>query len=307
MKKFFGLKMTLAALAVVSLASCYDSESGDVIMPYNPGITWPDPVYVVQGTVYDWDNGDVLEGVNVGGVIDATTTDANGQYLVKLSSPVNGDVVFSKEGYFKSYRPVKMVTLSAGDGNVVYNVGTDMIAENSAAFARAIIFKDVTTDDGTAKTLDAAGVAAIEAYCGENIMTNNTDIARPYDLPAFLCPEQPYGVIAVESKSLEEDGQAAFIKWAQQLYGNDPFEGYGVYNKWRTYPVTIPAMFKVTSIVITPIVESKTIVFPFNEGDYEQAVEVIDSYKVEVKGVALDHTHGHAHGGASNAGGGSGE
>lgn len=307
MKKFFGLKMTLAALAVVSLASCYDSESGDVIMPYNPGITWPDPVYVVQGTVYDWDNSDVLEGVNVGGVIDATTTDANGQYLVKLSSPANGDVVFSKEGYFKSYRPVKMVTLSAGDGNVVYNVGTTMIAETSAGFAGAIIEKNEGSADGTTKTVDAAGVAAIEAYWGENIMTNNTDIARTYDLPASLFPEQPYGVIAVEAKSLEEDGKAAFFKWAQQSYGNDPFEGFGVYKKWRTYPVTIPSMFKVTSIEITPIVEQKTIIFPFNEGDYEQAVEVIENYKAEVKGVALDHTHGHAHGGASNAGGGSGE
>lgn len=307
MKKFFGLKMTLAALAVVSFASCYDSESGDVIIPNATTVDWPAPVYIVNGEVTNLQDGTLMEGVKVGGVI-ASETDANGAFSVTLSSPVSGDVEFTKTGFFKTLRTLNIAALTAGQGNAVYNVNASMIStDNTWRIVDVLREKDVTEEPWTAKakTATADDLAAIEAMYDVEF-TNNSDAVKSYPIPAWTLPDQPYGVVAAAAKT-DEEGQAIFFRWVKQTYDNDPYDDFGVYRD--DYLVTIPAQYQVTSITITPIKVSKTLVFPLEDGDFEQPVEEVTTYVVKVDGKSLahDHGHGHGHGTETNAGGGSGE
>lgn len=306
MKKFFGLKMTLAALAVVSFASCYDSEGGDVIIPNQTSVVFPAPVYVVNGTVTNWNNGTVMSGVKVGGVITPEqTTDANGQFSVKLTSPVKGNVEFTYEGYFKSLRSLDVVAMTTG--SAVYTVDAVMLpTDNVWGIRQALREKDVTSEavEAEAKEATAAQMAAIEDIYGE-IFTNDSEVAKTYDVPAAFFAAQKYGMLVTTSKSFEEDGKAALYKLGMSMYGVDPFGGkWGEYT--GTYVVNVPASSIVTGIKITPIKVNKTIVIPFEDGDYEQAVEVIDTYKAEVTAKSIAHDHGHGHGNGNGAGGGEG-
>jgi hypothetical protein len=307
MKKFFGLKMTLAALAVMSFASCYDSEGGDVIIPNQTSVVWPDPVYVVNGVVTDW-NGTFMAGVEVTGLALGQTTDTNGFYSAQLSSPFKGEVNFTKTGYFKTVRSLKMATLETG--TAVYNLDATMYPLDGGL--RMAIREEVADqEEGATKTTTAAQLAAIEADWGENIMTNNTDQAKKYTVDASYFPPQPYGVVAVASKT-EEEGQALFYEWVTNTFGNDPWKDFRTYGeRWSDeYTFTVPAMFKVTGIKVTPLHVFEDVIIPLEDGDYVQPVEKITDYVVEVEGVALDHDHIHAHGhadGSNGSGGGSGE
>jgi hypothetical protein len=307
MKKFFGLKMTLAALAVVSFASCYDSESGDVIIPNATTIDWPAPQYVVNGVVTDWQTGKVVEGVNVGGVISASTTDANGAYSVTLSSPANGDVEFTKAGYYKTTRTLSMVSMKTG--TAVYNLDAVIADLDNPQGALKEVGVTATPDEAKAVVETADDLAAATGID----FVNATDNQQVYDFWAWaLSKPLPYGLKAVAAKSLEEDGEVAFLKWFNNTNyykrgQKTPYDEYTEYTGRLT--VIIPAQFKVTKINVTPIKVEKTLIFPLEEGDYEQPVEVYEDYQVTVDGVSLkhDHGHGHGHGTDTNAGGGSGE
>ena len=306
MKKFFGLKMTLAALAVVSFASCYDSEGGDVIIPNQTSVVWPDPVYVVVGHVTDT-NGAGLSEVEVTGLLLGQKTDLNGDYTASLNSPYNNDVNFTKEGYFRTTRTLKMAEMKTG--SAVYNLDATMYTLDEVT--GALKEKDVTMtpdeDEAVKATADA-----LAAETGINF-TNLTDNQKVYsfwasDLYDAGADPLPYGVKAVAAKSLEEDGQVAFLKWFNSTnfrwYQESPYDDYGIFDGRLT--VVIPAMFKVTEIKVIPVLTEKTLVFPLEEDDFLQPVEVYESYQVKVDGVALTHDHGHAHGNGNGTGGGSG-
>lgn len=301
MKKFFGLKMTLAALAVVSFASCYDSEGGDVIIPNSTTIDWPAPVYVVNGTVTNFDNGAVMSGVNITGLMVGHTTDANGDFSATLTAPFNGEVVFTKDGFFKTTRTLKMATLKTG--NAVYNMNVQMVSLDSPNVESALKESDVTIEEWPAEAIasTAADLAAIEELYDFSF-TNTSDKPKALTFGASMLTEElPYGVVAAPAKT-DEEGLELFIKWVSMSYGNDPFEGYGVYSGLLT--VTVPALYQVTKIIATPVKVSKTLIFPLSDGDFEQPVEMVENYNVTVEGVDLSHDHGHGHGTDTNAGGG---
>ena len=301
MKKFFGLKMTLAALAVVSFASCYDSEGGDVIIPNSTTVDWPAPVYVVNGTVTNFDNGAVMSGVNITGLMVGHTTDANGDFSATLTAPFNGEVVFTKDGFFKTTRTLKMATLKTG--NAVYNMNVQMVSLDSPNVESALKESDVTIEEwpGEAIASTAADLAAIEELYDFSF-TNTSDKPKALTFSASMLTEElPYGVVAAPAKT-DEEGLELFIKWVSMSYGNDPFEGYGVYSGLLT--VTVPALYQVTKIIATPVKVSKTLIFPLSDGDFEQPVEMVENYNVTVEGVDLSHDHGHGHGTDTNAGGG---
>jgi len=306
MKKFFGLKMTLAALAVVSFASCYDSESGDVIIPNATTVDWPAPVYVVNGHVAST-NGAAVADVAVSGL--NKTTDINGDYSATLSSPFVGDVNFTKDGYLRTTRALSMATMTTG--TAVYNLDAVMFTPDE--IAGALKEKDVVSVPIDADAVNATA-DNLAAQTGIDF-TNDTDNPKVYDFFASDLYDAgaetlPYGLRAVTSKSLEEDGEALFLNWFNNTsyYWNgqeSPYSDYVTYMGRLT--VVIPAQFKVTKIIATPIKVSKTLVFPLEEGDFEKTVEIYESYQVTVKGESLAHDHGHGHGTETNAGGGSGE
>ena len=299
MKKFFGLKMTLAALAVVSFASCYDSEGGDVIIPQQTTIDWPAPVYTVMGHVTDR-AGSALSDVEISGLLLGQKTDLNGDFSANLTAPFNGDVNFTKEGYYRTTRALKMPTLKTGAA--VFNLDATMYTLDDPQGALKEKEVVITEDEAKSVTETAADIAAATGID----FTNETDNAVIYSIRANVLSEKlPYGVKAVAAKSdLDEKGELAFLTWFKQSkysrYQESPFGDYGKYDGRLT--IAIPANFKVTSIKFIPVLTEKTLIFPLEEGDYEQPVAIYDSYVSEVKGVSLDH--GHDHGDNPNAGGG---
>ena len=300
MKKFFGLKMTLAALAVVSFASCYDSEGGDVIIPQQTSVVWPKPVYVVNGTVTNFDTGAVMSDVNIAGLMVGHKTDANGYFSATLSAPFDGKVEFTKDGFFKTTRTLKMATLETG--NAVYNLNDAMVSLNSPNLAAALGEKEVTVEEWKAEAETKTAAALVEAGYGK-YMTNTSDEEVAFSFYASeLDLDLPYGVIAAPEKA---SGKELFVQWVKNVYGNDPFEGYGKY--WGLLSVTVPAQFQVSKITVTPTRVFKTLVFPLDEGDFEQAVEMVEEYTVTVDGIPLDHDHGHTHTHSNNPNAGGGE
>lgn len=304
MKKFFGLKMTLAALAVVSFASCYDSEGGDVIIPQQTTIDWPAAVYTVMGHVTDR-AGSALSDVEITGLLVGQKTDLNGDFSANLTAPFNGDVNFTKEGYYRTTRSLKMPTLKTGAA--VFNLDATMYTLDDPQGALKEKEVVITEDEAKAVTETAADVAAKTGID----FTNETDNPVIYSIRANVLSEKlAYGVKAVAAKSdLDEMGQLAFLTWFKttdfSYYQESPYSEYADYrDTWRTLTFAIPANFKVTSIKFIPLLTEKTLIFPLEEGDYEQPVEIYDSYVSEVKGVPLDHEHGH--GDNPNAGGGEG-
>lgn len=306
MKKFFGLKMTLAALAVVSFASCYDSEGGDVIIPNQTTVDWPAPVYVVVGHVTD-SNGAGLSEVNIYNLNVGQMTDLNGDYTVKMDSPFNGEVDFTKEGYFRTTRTLKMAAMKTG--SAVYNLDATMWTLDEVT--GALKEKNVVMIPDETEAVDATA-DALAAETGINF-TNTTDNAAVYDFWADALYDAgadplPYGVKAVTNKSLQEEGQVAFLKWFNSTnfrwYQESPYGDYGKFDGRLT--VVIPAMFKVTKIIAIPVLTEKTLVFPLDEGDYEVPVEIYESYQVTVEGESISHDHGHGHGNGNGAGGGEG-
>lgn len=305
MKKFFGLKMTLAALAVVSFASCYDSEGGDVIIPQQTTIDWPAPVYTVMGHVTDR-FGSALSDVEITGLATGMKTDLNGDFSANLTAPFNGDVNFTKEGYYRATRSLKMPTLKTGAA--VFNLDATMYTLDDPQGALKEKEVVITEDEAKSVTETAADIAA--ATTGINF-TNETDNAVIYSIRANVLSEKlPYGVKAVAAKSdLDEKGQLAFLTWFNQtnfsIYQESPYSEYADYrDTYRTLTFAIPARYKVTSIKFIPLLTEKTLIFPLEEGDYEQPVEIYESYVSQVEGVSLDHEHGH--GDNPNAGGGEG-
>lgn len=303
MKKFFGLKMTLAALAVVSFASCYDSEGGDVIIPQQTSVEWPAPVYTVMGHVTATD-GSAVSDVDITGLLLGQKTDLNGDYSANLTSPFNGEVNFTKDGYFRTTRTLKMPTLKTGAA--VFNLDATMYTLDEPE--GAVKENEVTVAEMIAEavTVPAADVAAKTGID----FTNETGNAVIQNFWAVdLSEDLPYGVKAVTAKAdIDEEGEIAFLKWFNEspyhFNQESPFGDYGVYTGRLT--VVIPAFSKVLKLKVTPWKTSKTLIFPLVEGDYEQPVEIYDTYTVEVEAIPLDHDHGHGHGNNTNAGGGAG-
>jgi hypothetical protein len=187
-------------------------------------------------------------------------------------------------------------------GTAVFNLDAVMYKLDDPA--GAVQYADEVTEEDEAKAVD-------QAVALDPDFTNETDHATiayvdVSTLPKFL----PYGVKAVAAKSLEEDGEVAFLTWFNQTqfawYQESPYSEYADYRKtYRSLPLTIPANYKVTKIKVTPWKTETTLVFPLEEGDYAQAVEIYDTYTVEIEeGTPLDHDHDHSHG--NNGGGGAG-
>jgi len=308
MKKFFGLKMTLAALAVVSFASCSDSDSGDVIIPNSQSVELPDPVYVVSGTVTDFETAGTVKSVSVkGGGLDETT-DANGFFEKVFTSPVTTatDVDFTLDGYFKTTRTLKMAALEKGQGNASYIFNVAMVPTTSdAGLIAGTKVEDIEGEEKEPVPAEAEMVSIDDPLTLLALGLTADDLVNDADSPVDVVFDAtalglPYGVIAAASK---DDGKDLFIKWAMAAYHNDPFDGYGIYE--GLLRITIPAKTMVTKFSVTPWRIKKNVVFALSDGDYEQAVELIEEYVTKIEASeSTEHDHGHGHGNGNNAGGG---
>ena len=213
-----------------------------------------------------------------------------------------GGISFDKHG--QSHLIVAEFLRSGGYVLCKRLVSNNATLANVTVHARVVVVDDINyvyiyaTSEANCYTRKDAEDAGYGKY-----MTNNSDEEVSFSFYASeLGYDLPYGVVASAAKAT---GQELFVQWVKSVYGNDPYEGFGKY--WGMLTATVPAKFAVSKISVTPIKVSKTVVFPLEDGDFEQAVDMVETYIVKVDGTSLAHDHGHGHGTETNAGGGSGE
>jgi len=236
MKKFFGLKMTLAALAVVSFASCYDSESGDVVIPNSTTIELPAPLYVVNGSISNLETGAAVQEVTISGAV--STSASNGYFEVSSSSPFSGDVTFEADGFYDASRSIAQSTLQNGQGTLVSSLN---VAMSPVGYIPNGVDEDVVTP-GTpvvaeAETLTTAQVAELISEVAEFTNDGDEPIEAEFS-PSDLGIELPYGAVVAAAKS-EESMKQLFIDYVGRTWGNDPYDDYIVCTK--KLKVVVPA------------------------------------------------------------------
>lgn len=287
--KFFGLnaKLALAVLAVGTMfTSCYDSENGDVVKPYEP----TDAVYYVAGTVTDVETGAALNAeVTVNGVA-ATITDGN--YSAK--GQVGENTVSVKMAGYNNDQPVErkvnIEAVAAGQSyTAVVNVA---LAKNVAPELDVDVeVVNVTSEEGLRFT--SAEYPGLDLI-GED---DGAKIARTFDVE--------YGFTAPDLTGVSEDLTA----WIEQYLGAH----IGQYGEARLMPFEY-----VIDLAPWTALVAVNLTYDVNELHYTftTADETVD---VKVKGVtgfgfsiettpnhnySYSHGHGHGHGDNINAGGG---
>jgi hypothetical protein len=295
MKKFFGLKMTLAALAIVSFASCSDSDSGDVIIPNSQSVELPDPLYVVNGSVTNLENGASVADVTISGAV--TTTAENGYFEVSASSPFKGDITFEADGFYDATRTISQSTLSKGQGTLVSNVSVAMSPVGYIPGGVVEYPEDKYPLPEDAEELTNAEVAELISAVPE--FTNDTDepVVAEFSPYEDLGMSIDYGCVVVEPKV---DLEQLFKDYVERTWGNDPYVGYGIFKK--TMKITVPAHAVLSGLVITPILKESSLSFETEGEKFETAVNIKDEYQISPVFDSLDHDHGH--GDDNNAGGG---
>lgn len=302
--KFFGLKMAVAVLAVgATFTSCYDSNQGDIYIPDEVVIPeFPDPVYVVNGTVTNFQSGAAVKGAELSGAITATATD--GFFEVKSSTPINGEVTFKATGFYDATRTVAQSTLAKGQGTLVSNLSVAMSPEGYIPGGIQVV--DETAAAPAAAKAKEATATALAAFAGfENLTGEDKEVefSPKDDLGLSLDFGAVVPATAVDAKTL-------FTDYVKSVWGNDPYKGYGVYA--GKLKVKVPAHARIKTLTITPLQKNLTIKFtdPETNSPFSQKVEVIEEYNYSCVYAVLDHVHGHEHGhshGEGNAGGGIGE
>lgn len=304
--KFFGLKMAVAVLAVgATFTSCYDSNQGDIYIPDEVVIPeFPDPVYVVNGTVTNFQSGAAIKGAEITGAFTATATD--GFFEVKGTTPFNGDVTVSATGFYPATRTVAQSTLAKGQGTLVSNLNVTLSPEGYVPGVEVVTPTPSAADPALAPAQEATA-ASVASFAG---FENLTDAPKQitFSPKSDLGMKLAYGAIvpavAVDSKTLFSD----FVK---STWGNDPFKGFIDYEGNLT--ITVYAHSRIKSLKITPLVKDGVVKFtnPEDNTPFEQKVKIAEEYKYEYVYAKLDHTHGHeidhGHNSGTNQGGGIGE
>jgi hypothetical protein len=288
--------MTLAALAIVSFASCSDSDSGDVIIPNSQSVELPDPLYVVNGTITNLENGSSVANVTISGVVSATAE--NGYYEVSGSTPFKGEIAFKAEGFYDATRTIAQSTLSKGQGTLVSNVSLAMspIGYIPGGVDEIDESKELVPEE--AEELTTAEVASLVAK--EKKFTNDTDepVVAEFSPFELLGLKLDYGCVVAAPKI---DMEQLFKDYVVRTWGNDPYVGYGIFMK--TLKVTVPAHAVLAGLTITPYLKESSLSFEADGDKFETAVNIKDEYQVSPVFQSIDHEHGH---GGENSGGGEG-
>ena len=288
--KFFGLnaKLALAVLAVGTMfTSCYDSENGDVVKPYEPA----DPVYYVAGTITDVETGEPLNAqVTVNGVA-ATITDGN----YSASGQVGENIVSVTMAGYNNDQPVeRKVNIEA------VAAGQSYTAVVNVALAKNPSDLDVTVQVINIQSSKANKRMTSAEYPGLDL------IGEDEGLKIDRTFEVVYGFTEPNLDGVSE-GLATYIN---QYLG----EQLGIFGEARLMEVKQEINLRpwMALVAVNLDYDLNEITYLFTPADGE-AVEVIvkgvTGYKFSVEetdnhNYVYSHGHGHDHGDNINAGGG---
>ena len=310
--KFFGLnaKLALAVLAVGTMfASCYDSENGDVTVPYQA----PDPVYTFVGTVNDNATNGPVAGATVtlsGAVVGTATTDEQGGYQIVHKGAINGTVtvtVAAKEGeYEAASESFDVVSIEKGQSityykNLLVNY-TDYLPEYLKVSAIPGMYSDNSTLQGENPDGDN--------YIAKLDIINETN--EPMILNAKFVVKSGIRVsedtdnFYVPTKAWANDAIAdikAYIRGELEVL-EDPTYEFGREEKDAT--IVLAPRTALKSVVISYTYATRTFDFSYASESARVKTEEVLSVAIKPVTVGIDHYHGHGHGHGDdlNAGGG---
>ncbi|MCI1648341.1 MAG: hypothetical protein LKI29_08415 [Bacteroides sp.] len=334
--KFFGLnaKLALAILAVGSLfTSCYDTENGDVTVPYKA----PDAVYSFVGTVTNDVTGQAVSGASVtisGGTISGSaTTDSNGGYQIVVKKDQTGSGKFAGG----------TVTVSiAGTSN--YDAASASISAEAVANGQAITYyKNIVVNyttyipEGLKVSSSATTSSHVFVYSGEDETADNyvenLDIINDTDDPLQVTKsvtvskgamvtgdsENIYGYATAPmvignsgniygAKTRATDDVLTAIKdyIKADLGGTDPTPTFD--SETLTYTFVLAPKTALKNLTVSYTYETKNYTFTYADTTYSIVVKRVVSVAFSNTQVTTEnyhgHGHGHGHGGDLNAGGG---
>jgi hypothetical protein len=305
--KFLGFN-AMAALALLAagsmFTSCYDTENGDVIVPY----VTPDPVYIIVGQVVDAITGYPVDGASIaisGAITGSTTTDENGDYQIRQA--VKGGA-----------RGTVTVKADKGGKTIDGDITVDMIANGeTAVYTKNLRLNPPTFDDSevrvkvTSTTSERSVVLQGEDPEGEGTyvpaldLINNT--ASPVQVTEPFLVDEGAMILTpttrAATRTTEDDLDAFALSYITEDLGQVPSHAVIEEN----YTIEIPPKSGLQSITITYKVENLSYTFTYGNEVVMKSVERILSRKYTPSFADLNiyhgHGHGHGHGGA-NAGGG---
>ena len=290
--KFFGLnaKLALAVLAVGTMfTSCYDSENGDVVKPYEPA----DAVYYVAGTVTDVETGAALNAeVTVNGVA-ATITDGN--YSAK--GQVGENTVSVKMAGYNNDQPVeRKVNIEA------VAAGQSYTAVVNVALAKNPSDLDVTVQILNIQSSKANKRMTSAEYPGLDL------IGEEEGLPGL--PRTFEVVYGFTEPDLTDDVSEDLAIYINQYLG----EQLGLFGEARLmeveYKINLQPWTALVAVNLDYDLEEITYQFTPAEGEaVKVTVKGVTGYKFSVEATdnhnyVYSHGHGHGHGDNINAGGG---
>ena len=296
--KFFGLnaKLALAVLAVGTMfTSCYDSENGDVVKPYEP----LPATYYVMGTITDATTGAALPDAQV------TVNDAGVELNASASYSVAGKagdntVTVQLDGYNEDQtvtRTVNIPTLSDGQSyTAVVNVA---LTPNAGVPALEVEVKVVPTTTTQPVVLTSAENVGLDLIAEEEaaVFTRNFVVDAGYG-------------ISKETLDYLTEATPEMQAYIEAYFGVN----LGEYGEYST--LTLPYTFQIPA---WNCLQSITINYTYNNFDYTFTANTGEVCNVEVNSVAgyafsaaflpnhnytHSHGHGHGHGENLNAGGG---
>lgn len=288
--KFFGLnaKLALAVLAVGTMfTSCYDSENGDVVKPYEPA----DPVYYVAGTITDVETGEPLNAqVTVNGVA-ATITDGN----YSASGQVGENTVSVTMAGYNNDQPVeRKVNIEA------VAAGQSYTAVVNVALAKNPSDLDVTVQVINIQSSKANKRMTSAEYPGLDL------IGEDEGLKINRTFEVVYGFTEPNLEGVSEE----LATYINQYLG----EQLGIFGEARLMEVIheINLTPWMALVAVNLDYDLNEITYLFTPADGEAVtvtVKGVTGYKFSVEqtdnhNYVYSHGHGHDHGDNINAGGG---
>ena len=310
--KFFGLnaKLALAVLAVGTMfASCYDSENGDVTVPYQA----PDPVYTFVGTVNNNATNGPVAGATVtlrGAVEGTATTDEQGGYQIVHKGAVNGTVtvaVAAKEGeYEAASESFDVVSIEKGQSITYYK---NLLVNYTAYVPEGLkinVTKGMDSDDSTLQGENPDD----ENYIAKLDIINETNepmtlkakfvvksgIRVSEDTDNFYVPTKAWADAAIEDIKAYIRGELEVLK--------DPT--YEFDSEEKDVTIELAPRTALKRVIISYTYATRTFDFSYASESARVKTEEVLSVAIKPVTVGIDHYHGHGHGHGDdlNAGGG---
>ena len=296
--KFFGIstKLVLALLAFsgTMLTSCYETENGDVKVPFE----LPDPAYAISGRVVDGATGLGIPGATVNASL--ATTDAQGNYNFMTTTAGTLNLTFAKADYKDATASVNITALKKGQlGSYVISV--TMFREGYVKHLIPIV---------DYLGVEFVNIATFKADEIHQVDWVNNSATEGMDVSLKITVDSGYKYEdAAQFNGISPEFKAAIIAHINDYFGEEPVASGAAFNtKEDYYKLVLAPLKSLESVTVTTSYYQITLMFIY--GGETAKITVLTPYWYEYSNKQRSNAHGHGlghgngHGDDLNAGGG---